>query len=346
MGEPHAVTATATPSSASGTGPGEGGSTMSTDGMGGMGWKRDLPDVRDYTSDATDVARVLTRSKPLKAAAGRLPRTVNLREWCSPVEDQGSLGSCTANAGIGLLEYLQRRAFGRYLDGSRLFLYKVTRALLGWTGDQGAYLRRPMRGVVLSGAPPEPYWRYDAGKFDEEPPAFCYAFGQSYKAIRYYRLDPPGTPPGGVLAGGGRREGGDPLPPPRRPPRGRACRRCHRLRRRENDRKGEGSPAHPQLLGDGMGGCGVRLAALRLCRERAGGGLLVARGGRFRRHGAVPVKKKRVPGTADPYRLHLENTEKQTLGDLPGRGTHERERTPEDVIPGAPVPSPRDGVTS
>src|SRR4030067_1474908 len=98
MGEPHAVTATATPSSASGTGPGEGGSTMSTDGMGGMGWKRDLPDVRDYTSDATDVARVLTRSKPLKAAAGRLPRTVDLREWGSPVERRGRPGTGTGEA--------------------------------------------------------------------------------------------------------------------------------------------------------------------------------------------------------------------------------------------------------
>src|SRR4030067_718451 len=131
MGEPHAGPATATPSSASGTGPGEGGSTMSTDGMGGMGWKRDLPDVRDYTSDATDVARVLTRSIPLKAAARRLPRTVDLREWCSPVEDQGSLGSCTANAGIGLLEYFQRRAFGRHLDGPRRSPYQATRGLLG-----------------------------------------------------------------------------------------------------------------------------------------------------------------------------------------------------------------------
>jgi hypothetical protein len=50
---------------------------MSTNGMEGMGWKRDLSDVRDYTSDATDVARVLDRSKPLKATARRLPRARN-----------------------------------------------------------------------------------------------------------------------------------------------------------------------------------------------------------------------------------------------------------------------------
>ena len=29
--------------------------------------------------------------------------------------------------------------------------------------------------------------------FDIEPPAFLYAFTQSYQTITYYRLDPPGT---------------------------------------------------------------------------------------------------------------------------------------------------------
>jgi C1A family cysteine protease len=69
------------------------------------------------------------------------PASVDLRAWCSPIEDQGNLGSCTANAGVGLLEYYERRAFGKHLDGSRLFLYKASRNLLGWTGDTGAYLR-------------------------------------------------------------------------------------------------------------------------------------------------------------------------------------------------------------
>jgi C1A family cysteine protease len=42
--------------------------------------------------------------------------------------------------------------------------------------------------------PPEGYWPYRIADFDLEPPAFCYAFGQNYRAIRYYRLDPPATP--------------------------------------------------------------------------------------------------------------------------------------------------------
>jgi len=29
--------------------------------------------------------------------------------------------------------------------------------------------------------------------FDREPPAVCYAFAENFKALTYYRLDPPGS---------------------------------------------------------------------------------------------------------------------------------------------------------
>jgi C1A family cysteine protease len=168
--------------------------------LGGMGWTRDIPDFRDFTPKIDKIDEVLKKSGPLKAAGKTAPKSVDLRKWCSPVEDQGSLGSCTANAGIGLLEYYQRRAFGKHLDASRLFLYKATRNLLGWTGDQGAYLRTTMKAMVLFGAPPERYWPYKIANFDNEPSAFCYAFAQNYQTIRYYRLDPADLQPSGVLA--------------------------------------------------------------------------------------------------------------------------------------------------
>lgn len=167
--------------------------------LGGMGWERDLPDLRDYTPEEPAVRSVLAESRPLKAARSQAPAAVDLREHCSPIEDQGSLGSCTANAGVGLLEYFQRRAFGKHLDASRLFLYKATRNLLGWVGDQGAYLRTTMKAMALFGAPPEQYWPYRIECFDAEPPAFCYAFGQQYQTILFYRFDPPGTAPREVL---------------------------------------------------------------------------------------------------------------------------------------------------
>ena len=44
--------------------------------------------------------------------------------WFSPVEDQRSVGSCTANAAVGVVEYYERRAFKKHIDASWLFLYK------------------------------------------------------------------------------------------------------------------------------------------------------------------------------------------------------------------------------
>jgi C1A family cysteine protease len=171
----------------------------------GMGWLPDYPDFRDFTEEH-DV--VITKHKKLgqkhsvkamlkqaglaKPTAVSLSATVDLRAWCSPIEDQGALGSCTANAGVGMVEYYERRAFGKHLDGSRLFLYKATRNLLHWTGDTGAFLRSTMGALVFFGVPPEEYWPYVVANFDKEPSAFCYAFAQDYQAISYYRLDPPG----------------------------------------------------------------------------------------------------------------------------------------------------------
>lgn len=170
-----------------------------------MGWLPDYPDIRDYTLERTEIAPTLkalgqeslkgmaTKLNVLRPAGQALPAVVNLQAWCSPIEDQGQLGSCTANAAVGLVEYFERRAFGKHIDASRLFVYKTTRDLLGWTGDTGAFLRTTMGSLVLFGVPPEQYWPYNIAAFDQEPPGFCYAFAQSYQAISFFRLDPPGT---------------------------------------------------------------------------------------------------------------------------------------------------------
>ena len=165
----------------------------------GMGRQRDLPDFRDHTSGTDTINAILSRSAPLKAAAKKQPASVDLRQWCSPVENQGSLGSCTANAGVGMLEYFERRTTGKYIAGSRLFLYKVTRQLQGIKGDDGAQLRDAMKAMVLFGVPPEKYWPYDIAKFNDEPSNFCFAFAQNYQAVKYYRLDPAGTAPAAAL---------------------------------------------------------------------------------------------------------------------------------------------------
>jgi len=173
----------------------------------GTGWLPDYPEFRDYTVDKKEISprlkrlgqkdsvrTMLTKVGVAELEKLSIPTSIDLKGWCPPIEHQSALGSCTANAGVGLVEYYERRAFGRHIDASRLFLYKATRNLLHWTGDTGAFLRTTMAAMVLFGVPPEEYWAYTIKDFDKEPSSFCYAYAQDYQAIQYFRLDPPSIP--------------------------------------------------------------------------------------------------------------------------------------------------------
>lgn len=185
----------------------------------GMGWLREHADVRDFwidfeTSDTgkkeKDPASTTlslqypdnsTKADQLKQLAKSVAKLSfpfrppskhfkNVR-WCSPIEDQLSLGSCTAQAGVGLLEYFERRSYGKHIDASKLFLYKVTRNLLGWTGDRGAYCRTTMAAMALIGVALEKYWPYTEvdPDFDREPSAFIYSLAQNFQGLVYHRID-------------------------------------------------------------------------------------------------------------------------------------------------------------
>lgn len=170
----------------------------------GTGWLPPLPDMRDYTEEHPNIAPMAEQlgvSVTLKAPPA-LPPTEDLRQWCSPIENQGRLGSCTAHAGVGVVEYFENRAFGRHIDGSRLFVYKATRNLLGVTGDTGAWLRTTMGALRLLGVPPERYWPYTDRKqpgpaglrtFDDEPTSFVYEIADNFEALRYFCHDPVGS---------------------------------------------------------------------------------------------------------------------------------------------------------
>ena len=73
-----------------------------------LGWLPDVPDTRDIPFAA--VFRI-----PRK-----LPARADLRAGCSPVEDQQNLGSCTAQALVGALEFLQLRSLKSPPDKSKI----------------------------------------------------------------------------------------------------------------------------------------------------------------------------------------------------------------------------------
>lgn len=171
----------------------------------GTGWLPPMVDPRDYTPTHPKVQPIIARLRERAPKALQAPPpAVDLRPWCSPVENQLQLGSCTANAAMGVVEYWERRAKGQHLDGSRLFVYKATRNLLQVTGDTGAWLRNTMAALVLCGVPEERYWPYtDANPdFDQEPPQFIYAIADNFEALKYFAHDPlsANRPPNEVVA--------------------------------------------------------------------------------------------------------------------------------------------------
>jgi C1A family cysteine protease len=167
----------------------------------GTGWLAPQPDLRDYTPlnrQITSFNRKLnfpgpkTLRSPNSALRTSLKSEVDLREWCSPVENQQDLGACTAHAAAGIVEYFEKRAFGKHTDASRLFLYKTTRNLMQVTGDTGAWLRETMGALVLCGVPDEKFWPYKVKDFDKEPGGFVYALAENYSTIKYFCHDPQG----------------------------------------------------------------------------------------------------------------------------------------------------------
>src|SRR5437773_4399758 len=173
--------------------------TQAIDTVVGTGWLPPVIDRRDYTDSHQEISPMVQKLKLPKKEKGTpgspLPSNVDLRQWCSPIEDQGGLGSCTANAAVGVIEYFENRAFKEYIDGSRLFVYKNTRNLMGVTGDTGAWLRNTMGALVLCGVADEKYWPYtDATPdFDQSPTPFVYSIADNYKALKYFGHDPLGA---------------------------------------------------------------------------------------------------------------------------------------------------------
>lgn len=147
-----------------------------------LGWTRDLSDIRDFKVRTVDV------KAPTKTS-------VDLRHWMPPVQDQGTIGSCTAHAAVAIINFYQKKTFDTCVPLSRLFLYKVTRRLAKKRGDSGAELRTTMQAMVMFGAPPEEYLPYKVEEFDNEPTAFHYALADDYRARTYVRHDHVGTTP-------------------------------------------------------------------------------------------------------------------------------------------------------
>ena len=137
-------------------------------------WKVDKVDTRDYKYQLTSITN---------------PNYVDLRSYCSPIENQGTLGSCTGQAIAGAIELLNKRN-GKPTDVSRLFIYYYERLLLGTVNyDSGAYIRDGIKATNHYGASLETYWPYNIRKFRLEPVNEAKSDALNRKVTRYERVN-------------------------------------------------------------------------------------------------------------------------------------------------------------
>jgi C1A family cysteine protease len=137
-----------------------------------LNWRPDRPDFRDYIfTGVPDIT----------------PAKVDLREFCSKIEDQGAIGSCTGCAISSAMELILKRE-RRLLDLSRLFIYYQERLLEGSVlRDAGAYLRTGIKSCYTWGAPDERLWRYDPKLLFTRPSPAAYEDALKRRVAEYRR---------------------------------------------------------------------------------------------------------------------------------------------------------------
>jgi C1A family cysteine protease len=121
---------------------------------------------------------------------GVLPTSVDLREWCSEVMDQGPIGSCTAHGVTGAARYrIIKRNTTYDFAMSRLQLYYDSRANEGTVlSDAGAEIRDVIKMISKNGVGHEDLWPYDITRYVDRPPQEVYDDAIQYKALSYNRV--------------------------------------------------------------------------------------------------------------------------------------------------------------
>ena len=165
----------------------------------GLGWLRDLPDFRDYTSESAPIASQLETIGVARPQALSLAAQVDLRAVLLADREPGL---------SRLLHGERDRRPRRVLRAARARQVHRRVATLPLQGDarpparDGRHGRLPAlddgsaRAVRRSARGVLPVQR---GRVRHRAQALCFAFAPNFRAIAYYRLDPAGTSPSALL---------------------------------------------------------------------------------------------------------------------------------------------------
>lgn len=119
-----------------------------------------------------------------------LKESVDLREWDSRIEDQGSLGSCVGNAIASAYELMVRRLYpSQFTELSRLFVYYNSRLFDdSLKEDVGTFIRDGLKAVARYGICSEQLWPYSLDKFDDQPTPSSYVDAAQRLVTKYETL--------------------------------------------------------------------------------------------------------------------------------------------------------------
>ena len=115
---------------------------------------------------------------------------VDLREWDTIIENQGSLGSCTGTAITSAYELIVKQLYPeQYVELSDLFVYYNARLEEGTVNDDvGVYLRNALKVLQKYGVCAETLWPYEIEKWDDKPSDVAYEDAKKRTISRYQRL--------------------------------------------------------------------------------------------------------------------------------------------------------------
>lgn len=141
------------------------------------GWKRDLPDHRDF--------KLKLKLKPDDIYSS------DLRGQMPAVYDQGQTSSCTGNAIAAAIEYERKiKGLSDFIP-SRLFIYYNERFIENTIDDPdaGAEIRDGIKSVASDGACMEATWPFDESKVTVKPSDIAYTEAKKDLIKIYARVD-------------------------------------------------------------------------------------------------------------------------------------------------------------
>lgn len=139
-----------------------------------FGFIKQKEDNRDFTFTA----------RPAQVIA--IPTSADLRQFDTPILDQGNIGSCTSQALAAVVQWLQNKTMGTYTPVSRLFNYYFSRILEDVKGDEGSTLRAAAKSLNHDGDPPENLWPYVESKVNATPSNAAHDEALNWQSLKYY----------------------------------------------------------------------------------------------------------------------------------------------------------------